>query len=261
MLYRDRSLVQQPLPRLLLALGLGTATFITSGSSFAQVSPPLPDPSYLRPPNRCPSDLQGLTTGLLRDLPSYANRVASRNLRLPVEEPSVAPPNVVVIAGLPDFTPIDLSDYSPVDTPTDAITNGDAGSDSTAPADSPLQQVFFTTLERQYWQNQLVSLQNYHWLFLVQHQDGWYMALLYSSLGRYTASANPLELVAGQRPPTPPEESSDGIIGQAIRLWLRDCRAGAVFPVDAEDPVVSPDFAVPSDAIPSDTLPLDETHP
>lgn len=256
MLCCDRPLVHQPLYRLLLALGLGVVTLMAPGSSFAQGPPPLPDSPYLRPSNRCPSDLQGLTTGLLKDLPSYANRVASRNLRLPVEEPSVAPPNIVVIAGLPDFTPIELSDYSPAHTEADAVTNGDADSDAATRADSPLQQVFFTTLERQYWRNQVVSLQNYHWLFLVQNEDGWYMALLYSSLGRYGAGAGPLASVAGQRPPTPPEESSDGIIGQAIRLWLRDCRAGAVFPVDIEDPVVSPDNAVPSD-----TVPLDEARP
>ena len=34
------------------------------------------------------------------------------------------------------------------------------------------------------------------------------------------------------RPPTPPRETSEGIIGQAVRLWLRDCRAGAIYPVE-----------------------------
>lgn len=259
MLCCDRPLVHPFVYQLLLPLGLGVAALIVPGGSFAQEDPPpIPGSSYLRPPNRCPSDLQGLTARLLIDLPSYANRVASRNLHIPVEEPSVAPPNIVVIASLPDFTPIDLSDYAP----TDSVTNGDAESDSATSANSPLQQVFFTTLERQYWRNQMVSLQNYHWLFLVESEDGWYMALLYSSLGRYPSGDGPLSPVVGQRAPTPPEESSDGIVGQAIRLWLRDCRAGAVFPLDAEDTVVSPEGVVSPDAtVPSDSIPLDETSP
>ena len=257
MLYRDRPLVQQPRHRRLLALGLGIASLMVSGRSLAQIPLPPSDPLYIRPPNRCPSDLAGLTARLLTDLPSYANRVASRNLRIPLEEPSVAPPNIVVIAGMPDFTPIDLSDYSP----TDSSSSEEPDRDSAPRTDSPLQQVFFTTLERQYWQNQVVSLQNHHWLFLVQNPEGWYMALLYSSLGHYVTSPNPLELVGGQRPPTPPEESSDGIVGQAIRLWLRDCRAGAVFPLSAEDAGVSSDDSLLPDVLPPDTVPLDETNP
>lgn len=245
--------------RLVLPLGLGVAALTAPGDSVAQVTPAIPNSSYLRPANRCSSDLQGLTTQLLTDLPSYANRVASRNLRLPVEEPSVAPPNIVVIAGLPDFTPIDLSDYSPTDSPDDSLSSRDSGGDSATRGDSSLQQVFFTTLERQYWRNQAVLLQNYHWLFLVQNEDGWYLALLYSSLGRYPSGDAPLPPVAGQRAPTPPEESSDGIVGQAIRLWLRDCRAGAVFPVEVEEDPTSPGIAVPSDPVPPDSIPLDET--
>jgi hypothetical protein len=117
-----------------------------------------------------------------------------------------------------------------------------------------LQQVFFTTLERQYWRNQMVSLQNYHWLFLVQNQDGWYLGLLYSSLGRYPSGDGPLSPVASQRAPTPPEESSDGIIGQAIRLWLRDCRAGAVFPANAAEDSTFPDSTVPPESIPPELI-------
>ncbi|MGB3202305.1 MAG: hypothetical protein WBA99_15480, partial [Nodosilinea sp.] len=81
--------------RLLLPLGLGIAALIAPSGSLGQDAPPRPDAPYLRPPDRCPSDLQPLTAQLLADLPSYANRVASRNLRLPIEAFSVAPPNIV----------------------------------------------------------------------------------------------------------------------------------------------------------------------
>jgi hypothetical protein len=30
------------------------------------------------------------------------------------------------------------------------------------------------------------------------------------------------------RPPTPPRESGNGVIGQAVNLWLRDCRLGTL---------------------------------
>lgn len=32
----------------------------------------------------------------------------------------------------------------------------------------------------------------------------------------------------GGRPPTPPRDSSEGVIAQAIRTWLRDCQAEPV---------------------------------
>ena len=162
-------------------------------------------PAHLRLDNRCPQDLQPLVSILLRDLPSYANRVASRNLDLTADRPSSLA--TVLIASQPDFEPIDLAEPA-------------FGSGLDDP--SEIRQVFFTTLERQYINDQAVSLQNHHWLFLVWGEDGWRPMRLYSSLGSYPA---------GVRPPTPPQESSDGIVGQAVRLWLRDCRAGTVFPL------------------------------
>ncbi len=175
------------------------------------VSPEAPiedgDPTYLRPTTVCPADPEVLARHLLQDLPSYANRVASRNLDL--SRPLTDPVSTVLVASAPDLNPIDLAELGP--------------GDSARPDDPALQQVFFTTLERQFWPDQTVSLQHYHWLFLAQTPEGWYLAMLYSSLGSYPGEQ-------GARPPTPPQESSDGIVGQAVRLWLRDCRAGALFP-------------------------------
>lgn len=218
-----------------LFLGLGAVVLASAGSRL-QAQPPPAASSYLRPPYRCPSDLQGLTTRLLVDMPSYANRVASRSLSIPLQ-PNIPPPNIVVLAGPPDFTPVDLADSPP----------GEAA--DRAAASDVTHQVFFTTLERQYWQDQEVLLQNYHWLFLVQYQDGWYMALMYSTLGRYPSSG---PFGTQQRPPTPPQESSDGIVGQAVRLWLRDCRAGAVFSGEAD---ALPDMPLPLNVAPLDTDP------
>lgn len=178
------------------------------------------DPVYLRPSEACPAEYETLVATLLRDLPQYANLVVARSFRpsmvnpatevnRPATPPTPSPVGTMLIASQPDFEPIDLSER--------AFGTG-------VNSDSDLRQVFFTTLERQYLSNQVVSLQQFHWLFLVQAEDGWRSVLLYSSLG-----GDPARDVADQRL-TPPQESSQGVVGQAVRLWLRDCRAGAVFP-------------------------------
>lgn len=209
MFYCDRPLVRQ------VALAAGTALLLALGGGLQAQEAPQPEPSYLRPANPCPSDPQVLASQLLADLPSYANRVSSRNLDLSTSP--IQPVTSILVASAPDLTPLDLAQLSP------------AGTASDRAADADLQQVFFTTLERQYWQGQPTSLQHHHWLFLTPTQEGWHMALLFSSLGTYPNSG---PLGSLNRAPTPPQESSDGIVGQAVRLWLRDCRAGAVFPAD-----------------------------
>lgn len=150
----------------------------------------------------CPAELETLTNLLLRDLPSYANRVASRSN--PINSPSGT---YVILAGKAEFAPLTLGPgvYSPA-----------------APVEGELvpKQVFFTTLERQYLTNRSDLLQNYHWLFLVQSNSGWRSVMLYSQLGSYPS----------ENAPTAPRESSTGIIGQAVQLWLRDCRAGVIKP-------------------------------
>jgi hypothetical protein len=134
---------------------------------------------------------------MLRDLPSYINRVNQRVLKRSQGN------SYAIVASQPDFRPL----------PT--------GSSQTAtPPDDTTQQVFFTVLERNYRDRRLTQSQSYHWLFLVQATDGWRLALLYSQLGAYPAAAD--------KPLTPPRESSQGITGQALQLWLRDCRAGAI---------------------------------
>lgn len=148
----------------------------------------------------CPTDLEPLMTLLLKDLPSYANRVIARSHQFDL---SVDLNTYTIVAGRPEFQalPIARGQYDPVFEDTS-------------------KQIFFTTLERQYSQDRVVEVQNYHWLFLTQTESGWRLFTLFTSLG------SPVE----GNPPLPPKESSEGVIGQAIRLWLRDCRAGAIRP-------------------------------
>jgi hypothetical protein len=151
----------------------------------------------------CPADVETLTARMLRDLPSYANRVIQRSRR--VDKATTYFPLYVILAGRPEFAPL-------------SIGSGQYNSPEGSPAVEQPTQVFITTLERQYSDGKVVEFQNYHWLFLTYTQGSWWLALMYSRLGFYPEVG----------PPAPPRESSNGIIGQAVRLWLRDCRAGAV---------------------------------
>lgn len=160
----------------------------------------LPVTAYPNTSENCQEqDLETLTLHLLRDLPSYANRI-SQSARRRNRTSDVY--SYVLLAGRPEFAPLTLSpgEYMPAD----------AASVKQQP-----RQVFITTLERQYTGGKAVELQEYHWLFLTQTSSGWRLAIMFSRTGIYP----------GGRPPTPPRDSSEGVIAQAIRTWLRDCQA------------------------------------
>jgi len=154
----------------------------------------------------CPERLEDLMPLLLRDLPSYANRVNQRaylteTLTHMANNP--ATPGYVLLAGQPDYQALALS--------PDRLASDRPSSDA--------PQIFFTTLERQYLAGKAVRLQHYHWLFLTQTQSyGWQLVLMFSAIGDYPS----------HQPASAPQDASQGVIAQAIRLWLRDCRAGAV---------------------------------
>ena len=146
----------------------------------------------------CPSDVKTLMTWMLDDLPSYSNRVSQRARR---GDRTVDVYNYIVLVGNPEFDPLPLTNlqYEPV------------LADET-------KQVFFTTLERQYTKKEVILLQNYYWLFLTPSSDGWRSVLLFSQLA---------DLQQGDLP-LPPQDAMNGAIGQGIKLWLKDCRAGGL---------------------------------
>jgi hypothetical protein len=145
----------------------------------------------------CPIDVADLMPTLLRDLPSYANRVIARSYKIE----NIGAMSQVITAGKAEFVPL----------PVSAEPGG---------ADPNLKQVFFTTLERQRSGDQMVELQQYHWLFLTRTESaGWQMALSYSRTAAYPSVEKAI---------SPPRESSAGPIAQGVKLWLRDCEGGAV---------------------------------
>ena len=161
----------------------------------------------------CPADLEGLTPLLLRDLPAYGNRMLQRSRRRTIAN---QPPSYILLAGNPDTQPLSL---------------GPGPYTSTTPGQTPLQQLFITTLEREYVSGSPVKVQQFHWLFLTRSDETWYLAIAYTRVGGY-----PL-----QGPTTPTKESTNGLIGQAVQNWLRDCRAGRIRPLTpSPSPILSP---------------------
>lgn len=148
--------------------------------------------------NQCDLELERLTTLLLDDLPDYANRVIQRTQKL---NRAAGNNNYIITAGKAELEPLNLP----------RIKYSSQDSQST-------KQVFFTILERQYSEQKVNQIETYHWLFLVPTTSGWRMVMMFSRFGDSKK----------KNPPTPPHESSNGIIGQAVQLWLRDCRAGRV---------------------------------
>lgn len=165
-----------------------------SVNSAAKPKPPIIRPIRLR--TACPSELKPLAKAMLRDLPNYINRL---NHQRPSEFRQI----YAIAASQPDFEPL----------PTLSLNH-------LSDKNSGIHQIFFTVLERQYSAQQKTEFQNYHWLFLTKTgENNWELAMLYSRLGSYPQ---------GQQFPSPMQETSRGITGRAIRLWLRDCKAGAI---------------------------------
>ena len=149
----------------------------------------------IRPRSICPSELEPLTKALLRDLPSYINRIShqrggSQTYRYAIASSPANMTPLPVVTSTPD------------------------------PEQGGLYQVFFTLLERQYDTQQKKDYQSYHWLFLAHtEKDGWQLAMIYSRQSSYPDTADVS---------TPLRETTQEATGLAIRYWLRDCRAGAV---------------------------------
>ncbi len=148
----------------------------------------------------CPSDIERLGNLMVNELPHYANRVIQRAKRRGRSETLY---NYVLVAGKPEFKPLPLRQFSSQDKPIST---------------NETEQIFFTTLERQYSRDRVTKTQNYHWLFLTKTEQGWTLVMVFSQLAAIQPGGTPL----------PTRDTTNGIIGQAVRLWLRDCEAGAI---------------------------------
>jgi hypothetical protein len=149
-------------------------------------------------PVACPVKLASLADLLVRDLPGYGNRILQqRRKRTDRVYSSLA------TASSPELQPLPVvSREYPAQFPQAAAT-----------------QVFITTLETQYTGNRSAQIQQFHWLFLAQTRQGWRLANIYTRTGGFPLTNNPI---------SPPIESSQTIVGEAIRIWLNDCYLGKI---------------------------------
>lgn len=161
------------------------------------------NPTFIRTPAECPTTIEPLTELLLRDVADYGNRVSQRSRR---STRDFMPQSHIITAGAARIDSLDPRIPGIIPTEEEIRANG-------------LESIFFTTLERQYLDGEAEALQHYHWAFLAQTSEGWALSFMYSILGDYPSDPDP---------PTPPYNSSHGVIAQAIKLWLRDCHAGSV---------------------------------
>jgi hypothetical protein len=112
----------------------------------------------------------------------------------------------MLTAGRPEFKPLPL--------------NPNVSSENTAKTLSEgVEQIFFTTLERRYIAKQAVELQEFHWLLVTKTSTGWRKVMMFTQTGSFPVS---------KQVPSPPRDSSNGVVGQAVDIWLRDCQAGAI---------------------------------
>lgn len=183
------------------AIAIIFLTLIDPTSVSSETTNPSTNSALIKPtststetPESCPTDLASLTPLLIKDIPSYSNRVIQRTQNY---HQAAGIDSYIVIAGQPKTEPLNLPQINY----------------NKATEETP-QQIFFTTLERQYSNNQKLERETYHWLFVTLTDSGWYLVTMFSRFGNATKNT----------PPTPPQESSNGIIGQAVKLWLRDCR-------------------------------------
>ncbi len=162
----------------------------------------LPVPFAQAARTACPTEVEPMVQAMVRDLPGYANRIAVRS-RLGTTR---SPRNSVILAGRPEFAPL----------PLNSDASGTRGRDR--PVDPTLKQAFVTTLEREIVGGKAINIQQFHWLFLTRNPQGWQLVLMFTRIG--TTIPN--------QPITPPTESREGVIGQAVQLWLRDCNAQGI---------------------------------
>lgn len=146
----------------------------------------------------CPDNVTELASLMLKDLPDYSNRVIQRGQTLNRKE---GIRRYIITAAMAEFEPLGL--------PRIQYNSGDR--------EQP-EQLFFTVAERQYHNKKITTNRTYHWLFLTQTKAGWQEVMMFSRFGNSQS----------EHLSTPPKESTNGIIGQGVQLWLRDCRAGTV---------------------------------
>lgn len=149
---------------------------------------------------KCDHSWESLTQSLTKDIADYGNRVIQSSRIFPNLKNFL--PTYIVTTGIPDTESLPLNNFSQRDFPS---------SDN-----QEIKQLFLTTLERQYPSgNRIIETQNFHWLIFTLTPQGWHLVKAMTRFG-YPQSEGDFSI-------SPPRDTTNGIIGQAVNLWLRDC--------------------------------------
>ncbi|MBE9221367.1 hypothetical protein IQ215_01530 [Cyanobacterium stanieri LEGE 03274] len=146
--------------------------------------------------NQCNQEITELADKLVNDISDYGNRVIQKSRRGAANSPIM--PIYIITAGQWEMEKLPLSQRS-------------YGANNS----SHIEQIFFTTRERQYLSDtRLEETNNYHWLLLTPTNRGWDMVMLLTRFGE----------VGDNGLVSPVVDTTSGVVGEAVRLWLRDCR-------------------------------------
>lgn len=152
---------------------------------------------------KCPDNLEDLANLLVTDIPDYANRIIQRNRTY--SHALEFFPIFIITAGKADLDPLLLNQTQ-------------YKSSLRSQTDSNTHQIFFTTLEKQYsTNNRIIETQNFHWLILTKTPQDWKLVMALTKFG-YPDNSPHQNFIS-----SPPIDTTEGTIGQAIKLWLRDC--------------------------------------
>ena len=150
---------------------------------------------------QCPQDLETLANLLTADISDYGNRVIQKSSIFSHELDFL--PTYIITASKAELEPLSASES------TLQTSNNDN-----------IKQIFFTSLERQYSNSQtVIEAENYHWLILINQNGQWQLVESFTRFGYPNSEKKVI---------SPIRNSTNGVIGQAVKLWLKDCHAGTL---------------------------------
>ena len=146
---------------------------------------------------QCPTNLGELADLLTADISDYGNRVIQKSSIFSHKLDFL--PTYIVTASKAELEPLSIDSLQKTDN---------------------IQQIFFTSLERQYSNSKtIVEAESYHWLILTYSNQQWQLVQSFTRFGYPRGDKTVV---------SPIRDSTSGVMGQAVKIWLKDCHAGSL---------------------------------
>lgn len=149
---------------------------------------------------QCEGDWEEVAKSIMKNIPNYSNRVIQRGSIFSHSLNFLPTYIITVNQGKTTPSDFDLTSFPPIKyQPKEEI-----------------KQLFFSTKERQYSNSQqIIETENFHWLIFTDTPEGWRLVMAMTRFGY----PSPQGFIT-----SPPKDTTNGVIGQAVNLWLRDCQ-------------------------------------